>query len=308
MNRILVASGAVVLVLAGCRHKDSAPALAHSASVATPLSSSPVLPAVDSAFRGVGAFEGQVNLVAKGKFAPAGSELPLVLQIKGGKVRIDVPQSLTNGRGLGPAYLLVQPEDKKAYAVLETQKQAVLLEFDKLAEQAQAFGAGRQNAGGNGSRPDRAPSLVKTGKFDTVAGIKCEIWRYSQGSNNAGNACIADQAEPWFPVPSGAEHLPVEAAWLGAVADGKHLPLRFVSLEHDTEQGRVEVRSVERKSLPASAFELPKDYAVVSLEQMLGSLLGGLGSGTMPPGLKLPTGIKSPPRGKLPPGASRTSK
>ena len=88
---------------------------------------------------------------------------------------------------------------------------------------------------------------------------------------------------------------------MSAVADGKHFPLRFVETEKDVERGRIEVTSIQQKPLPASSFEVPADYAVLSVEQMIGSMLGGLGGAGLPPGLKLPPGVKLPPGIKLPP-------
>ncbi|HKO52982.1 MAG TPA: DUF4412 domain-containing protein [Polyangiaceae bacterium] len=301
MKRIapLLSIGWLLTSLA-CKHEDKAPPLAHSASVATPLASAPVLPPVDSSAPSASDFEGEIALLAKGKFAQSeGKPLELKLQIKAGKLRVELPDSLTNARGLGPAYLLVQAQDKKAYAVLESKKQAVLLEFDQLAEQAKVLGARARPAAGKSAPPP--PRLERTGKFDTVADTKCEIWHYNQG-NSAGDACIAERATPWLQFPiDPAGQAPAELSWVSALADGKHFPLRFVATEKDVERGRIEVIRIQQKSLPASSFELPAGFAVLGLDQMIGSMLGGLPGAGLPPGSKLPPGLKLPPGIKLPP-------
>jgi len=283
-----------------CKHEDNAPPLAHSASAPAALASTPVLPQGNGAAPAASDFEGEIALLAKGKFAEDEAKpLELRLQIKGGKVRIELPESLTNARGFGPAYLLVQPQDKKAYAVLESKKQAVLLEFDKLAERAKTFaarsypGAGA-SAGKSAGQPAR---LERTGKSDTVADIKCEIWHYDQGKS-AGDACIAERETPWLLFPVDPGQASAELSWVSAVADGRHFPLRFVATEKNVERGRIEVTSIQQKPLPQSSFTLPADYAVVSLEQMMGSMLGGAG---LPPGIKLPPGVKLPPGIAVPP-------
>ena len=290
-----------LLAPSACKHKDNAPPLAASAAAAAPLAST-----VASAAPSVGDFEGEIGVLVKGKLSGNDAvPLTLTLRVKGGKLRVDVPESLAQLRALGPASLLVQPADKKAYAILDAKKQAVLFELDKLAEQAKAFGAQARPAGS--SDPAGAIAhLERTGKFDTVANTKCEIWRFNQGKN-AGEVCIAEQATPWFQFPVGPQ-APSEMSWVSEIADGKHLPLRFVATEKNVEQGRMEVTSIEQKQLAASLFEVPADYTVLSLEQMMSSLMGGLGGPRLPPGLRIPPGLKLPPGMKAPPGAAPPKK
>jgi len=302
MKRI-ASTVAVIAALApsACKHKDNAPPLAGSASAVGPLPGVNVPSTAESTAPGVSDFEGEIGLLAKGKFSGGdGTPLSLTLRVKGGKLRVDVPEAITNAHGFGPAYLLVQPAEKKTYAILDAKKQAVLLEFDKLAQQAKGFGAAQ---GGNPSKAGvAAPRLEKTGKFDTVVGTKCEIWRFSQ-EKTSGEACIAEQATPWFHVPT-VPQAAAEMPWVSEIADGKHLPLRFVSTAKNGEEGRIEVTSIQQKALPTSLFELPPDYAVLSIEQMMASLMGGLGGTRLPPGVRIPSGAKLPPGFKLPPGVA----
>ena len=298
MKRVATIVPLVLLLTAwGCKHKEEAPAPAASVSTTPALSGLKVAPPITSEVPSVGDFEGEIALLAKGKFSgKEGTPLNLSLLIKDRRVRVDVPESLTGARGLGPVHLLALPADKKLYAILDGKKQAVLLELDKLAEQAKAFG-GRPPSADAPSTPSR---LEKTGKFETVAGIKCEVWHFSQAKNQ-GDACIAEQDAAWLRLP--IDGAPTELSWLSPIADGKHFPLRFVSTEGGVERGSIEVVKLQQKPLPASEFELPAGYAVLSLEQMIGSMLGGFGGPGMqlPPGLKLPPGVKLPPRVKSPP-------
>lgn len=292
MKRIASIVPLVLLLAAlGCKHKEEAPAPAASVSTAPALSGLKVAPPIASVVPSVGNFEGEIALLVKGKFSgKEGTPINLSLLIKDSRVRVDLPESLTVAPGLGPVRLLALPADKKLYAILDSKKQAVLLELDKLAEQAKAFGGRARSAA-----PNTPSRLEKTGKFDTVAGIKCEVWHFSQAKNQ-GDACIAEQETSWLQLPtSGAS---AELSWISPIADGKHFPLRFVSTEGGVERGRIEVLKVQNKPVPASEFELPADYTVLSLEQMIGSMLGGFGGPGMqlPPGLKLPPGVKLPPK------------
>jgi len=299
MKRIAIISLSGLLATAACKHKENAPALTGAVSAAAPLVSAPRPPAAEGAPPSFADFEGEIGLLAKGSFAEKKDPIELTVSIKGGKARIDLPASLTDARGLGPAYLLVQPAEKKAYAVLDASKQAIVFEMDKLAEQAKTLGL----RGGAQPGTKRPASLQKTGTFDTVAGIKCEIWRFEQGETS-GHACIAEQETSWLNLPGSS---PGEPSWLSAVADGKHLPLRFVATDHDQERGRVEVTRVEHKSLAQAMFELPPGYKTASLEQMMAAMMGGLAGPGVPRGIGSPPAINSVRRVK-PAAGSRDSK
>jgi len=298
MNRTASLLAVFALLLPpACKHKETAPAPAASNAAARSTSVA-VPPEVSD-------FEGAITLVGKGKFASSDSApTNLTVLVKAGKFRIDVPEALTATRGLGQGYLLALPAEKKLYAVLDAKKQAVLIELDKVAQQAEALGARSRTKSGAADAP--AARLEQTGKVDTVASTQCEIWRYER-EKTAAEVCIAEQDTPWFQLPVAG--VPGDLAWASQITDGKHLPLRFISLEQGEERGRVEVTSIVKKTLSASSFELPTDYAVLTLEQVMGGMLGRLGtlgaSGVnLPPGVKLPAGVKLPPGLKLPPSVA----
>src|SRR4051794_11214403 len=119
MKRIApVVSLLALLVVIGCKHKEDAPAPAASASPAA-LPSAVATPTTASSPTSASDFEGEIALLAKGKFAgKEATPLSLTLLIKGNRVRADLPPSLTAGQGLGPAYVLLLPAEKKAYAIL----------------------------------------------------------------------------------------------------------------------------------------------------------------------------------------------
>ena len=95
--------------------------------------------------------------------------------------------------------------------------------------------------------------------------------------------------------------VPPEFAGAGQIADGQHLPLRYVASERGAERGRLEVSSIQKKPLPLDQFQVPPGYAVLSLEQLLGAMMGGLRT---PPGIQLPPGSQLPPGFKLPSGVT----
>jgi hypothetical protein len=82
--------------------------------------------------------------------------------------------------------------------------------------------------------------------------------------------------------------IPTEHLWAVELLDGKHFPLRFVGYGNDgkTEESRVEVTKIDKKSLPDSEFTYPPTYKVIDLGQMLAGL------GAMP---GMPGGMPMPP-------------
>jgi hypothetical protein len=280
----LSALGLLAFASVAC-HKNSAPSPSGSAAALGSAGALPPTSAASGASLAVlDNFEGEISVAAKGKLGgkqALASPISFRLQVKDGKFRVDLPEGLAPSEGLGKAYALVTPADKKLYFVLDAKKQTILVDFDKFAAQAKALSRARPQVNSAG-----APNVEKTGKTDTVAGYKCEIWRIAQATST-GELCIAAQGASWFNIP--LTGVPAEYAWASEITDGKHFPLRFVALENGVEQGRLEVTAIEKKAMPAEAFAVPP-FPVIDLEQMLGGMLGGMGMmpGMMPPGMMAP--------------------
>jgi hypothetical protein len=278
-----------LLSLGACKGKDQSAAPIASGATAA---SAGVAASAGAGLNVLDGFEGEIGLSAKGKLAgKEGSTTPANFQllVKDGKFRFDVPEGIAGAQSLGKAYVLVMPADKKLYAVLDDKKQAVLIDLDKLPTQAKFLGGAAHNEPSGG----RPAQVEKTGKSDTVAGYKCEIWHITS-AKSAGDLCIAEQGTPWFHIPFSG--VPAEYAWAAEIVDGKHFPLRFVAAENGVEQGRIEVTSIQKKALSADQFQVPAGYAILNLEQMLGAMLGGMPGGMpgMPPGVSgMPAGLPS---------------
>ncbi len=288
--KLKVRHALICLAFSAACHKNEAPAPAGSggsgSGVAAPAGSS--LAVLDG-------FEGEIGLAAKGKFGKqeTADSTSFTLQVKDGKFRVDLPDSLAQSQNIGKAYALVTPADKKLYLVLDAKKQVISVDFDKFANQAKALSAAHGRPPGG-----TPPQVTKTGKTDTVAGYSCEIWHIAQ-EKTASDVCVAEQGTSWWKLPLAG--VPAEFAWASEIADGKHFPLRLVTTENGAEQGRIEVTSIQKKPLPADAFVVPAGYNVIDLDQMLGAMMGGFGGmapGMMPPGA-LPSGFAP---GMLPPG------
>jgi hypothetical protein len=255
-------------------------------------------PALASLLNG---FEGEIDITAKDK--SNATPTPFTLFAKTGKLRGDIPEKLVGARGanmLGPhAYVIFDSTAKKIEIVSDAQKQAMVIDLNKSGEQLKGLGGGGGMPHGGGGSAPQGPTtkITKTGKYDTVAGYKCENWDVTS-DHKEGTVCVAQEGISWFSIPMTG--IPTEHLWAMELMDGKHFPLRFVGYEKDgtTEEARVEVTKIDKKSLPDAQFTYPPTYKVIDLGQMLAGLGGMPGMpGAMPGGM--PGGMPS----GWPPGA-----
>jgi uncharacterized protein DUF4412 len=245
-------------------------------------------------------FEGDVsfNVSSKPSSAGAPKEAPktLVLGLKTPRIRIDAGPELAPGNPMlaGGVAFIVDPPAKKGYALINAQKKAVVIDFDKSKG---GFKPPSLGGGGSPSAPghvEEPPKIENTHKKDTIAGYTCEIWKITSKTSHA-EACLAEKIK-WIDFTDLAVQSPSFAA-IAAVSDFNHLPLRIVSFdEKNVEEGRMEVTKIDKKKLPDNHFSVPPDFQIVELSALIGSMMGA------PPG-----GVPGGPPGGFPgaPGAHR---
>jgi hypothetical protein len=295
------------LVLLGCKKAAPAPAPAGSANV-TAAASAATTPAAapGQSLAILKDFEGQISWVVKGKLAgppkPGAAPLNLALLVKGPKFRLDLPPGLPGAPPGASAYLLGSPKEKKLHVILDAEKQALLLDAEKLGAKLGNLGGTPGAPAAPGAGAD-APKLTKTGKTDKVAGYSCEIWEIVHQTSKM-ETCIAAESTQWFEFP--LANLPEQYAWAKELTDGKHFPLRFTTFDKSgAEEGRVELTSIEKKALDAKSFEIPAGYQIVDLEQMMAGMMqkfGGMHGRPGMPNLKgLPLTPPGTPSARVPP-------
>jgi hypothetical protein len=229
-------------------------------------------------------FEGEIDGFVK-EAKDGNRSFPVAVELKSGRARFQLPDQLTKG---GPMMLGEKPyaifdgTAKKVMLVNDTQKQAMVLDLNSAGKTLSAMPRA-PGATPSGS-PSSPPKVIKTGKFETIAGYKCENWDVSS-DHREGTVCVASEGASWLSIPLGA--LPSERAWMLELADGKHFPLRFIGYAKDgaTEETRVEITKVDKRSLPDSDFQLPAGYRTIDLDNMLRSM-GGAPAGM--PSIPLP--------------------
>ncbi len=116
-------------------------------------------------------------------------------------------------------------------------------------------------------------SAERTGKTETIAGIKCEDWHYkgtrSDGKPEEGEACVAEGAGLMINRLSGGMAGEYFNAGGQAFADAMK---RGAGIMKVTENGKLQFEAVraQRTSVPDAMFVAPPDYTPLSMPKGMG--------------------------------------
>jgi len=246
--------------------------------------------------------EGELDIAATSKTPGKPDKVVnIAMLVKGSKFRTDLPAGIEGAEKFGKVYGIVDTEAKKAYVVLDAQKEVIEIDLNKVGDEVKSMTPPSTPTGGGGTTapPEYPPKITKTGKTDTVAGYTCEIWDIAStepGDKSKADVCVAQQGVSWFHIPlTGA---PAKFAALGELVDGSHFPLRGVATGKDgvTENGRVEVTKIDKKTLDPNLFVPPPTYKVIDVNEAIAGFMGGMGGPAGAGGF----GGHVPPHGGLP--------
>ncbi len=151
--------------------------------------------------------------------------------MKGNKFRLNEPPGIEGAEKIGNVYGIVDVDAKKAYAVLDQQKEVVAVDLNTIGDQVKAMKPpGAKPKPGQAEPPKYPPKIEKTGKTDTVAGFNCEIWKISStepGDQSRADVCVSSQGVSWFHLPltgAPAELAGASAAALNCCCAGTYCP------------------------------------------------------------------------------------
>lgn len=280
MPKRYVALGALVLALTNCGRQKEAVGQGGSDGGGPSLASTPAA-AASLAF--LNTFEGEIDLAVTNKEATTPTAMDFL--VKNGKVRVDLPDKLSAGTPLGgKAYALLDTSAKKLAVVSDARKEVITIDLNTSGEKLKGLGAPPGGSAGGAPQGPKT-SLTKTGKFETVAGYKCEDWDITSDHREA-TACVAEEGASWFQIP--LTGIPTERLWMAELFDGKHFPLRVVGYDKaGAETGRLEVTNIQKKSVAATQFEYPPTYRVIDLAELMGAMgsMPGMPGGMPMPGM-----------------------
>jgi hypothetical protein len=277
----LSASALVLLALAACNRLKSG-----SADGGESTSGGGFL-----SFLAGGPFEGEIALQLQDKKAGKPPQT-LVYEVKQPKMRLDVPPETLASAGPGSpvkgksVWMLVDPPQKKMWAVTDDEKKAIVFDLNKMADDIKKLGPGSSGAphtpSASGGKPP--PKIEKTGKKDKVCGYECEIWTITEETKKT-EVCAAEGIQ-WFDLRSMGAATDPRTVALATLTDMNHFPLRVVASENGAETERMEATRCEKKKMDDARFQIPPGYQVIDLAQMLqglGAFPGGSVRPPMPP-------------------------
>lgn len=208
-----------------------------------------------------GDFEGEITMNATR--AKGSGPTQLVFGIKKPKYRVDATGTVQTDNPMmaGGATLLLDPPQKKGYALMPAQKKAIVIDYGKI-NAAKLPGV---NTGPGTKANEPPPKVEKTGKKETIAGYDCEIWYVTSNTGQKTELCMADGIT-WVDLGDLGWSSPEMT--LGAVAMGANkFPLRVA-----TADSKLEATKIEKKKLDDSRFVVPPDYQVIDVAAMMQNL------------------------------------
>lgn len=167
----------------------------------------------------------------------------LQLEIKGGKMRFD-----TKSDAAEPMHGVYDPVQNRVLVFMDTQRVYLTLDFSKAAAPVP-------------NTTPEASTAEKSGGKDSVAGIACENWVAKEPSGKRSEVCVVDGVN-FFDLTrlrQGATGL--ASMGKAGMQDKKMFPLRSVEYdERGQELSRMEVQSVEPRSVDDARFGMPVGY------------------------------------------------
>jgi hypothetical protein len=186
-------------------------------------------------------FEGTVTMNITGD---NGTVRPISYMLKGGKMRFD-PAG-------GQMSVIIDPASQRMMVIMNAQRMYMERDFGG------AVAAAQQQAG------MKKPTIVKTGKMETVAGYKCEHVTVTDDDGASVDSCISSELGGFrMPMASNPMAPQRESGWMTQLG-GSTFPLKV------SKGGKtiLEVTAIEKKSLDAALFTAPEGYQSFQMPTM----------------------------------------
>ena len=203
----------------------------------------------------------------------------MIQTTKGKKVRLEGFESNSIMIFDGDAHSMIVVEPQKRTYMTVTQA-----DMDQMGAMMKAMSERMKGAKGKGDDKDKDDFKVdvsKTGRTETVAGMRCEIWRGSSvdedGKKREGEACVAQGAG--FAIYDIMLNNPMTAHMRNAaqaemakfkqIMSGGKGVLKMTSIQDGKSVVELEATKIERKPVSDDAFKPPAGYTGTSMGAML---------------------------------------
>lgn len=186
-------------------------------------------------------FEGTVTMNVT---SDNGNAHTMNFMLKGGKMRFDPPG--------GQVAVIIDPATQRMIVIVNAQHMYMESNFGDAAAAVQQKVATAD------------PRIVKTGKFETVAGYKCEDVTATDDDGKSVTICLSSELGGFrMPAASNPMAPQAEAGWLAQLG-GRNFPLRV------KKDGKtiMEATAIEKKALDAGLFTAPEGYQSFAMPPM----------------------------------------
>jgi hypothetical protein len=180
------------------------------------------------------------------------SEKTMTMYLKGDKFRVD------SGSAPNGSYSLIDIKEKKMYMVETDKKQVLVMPADMMQDAGKMMGAGAKS------------TVEKTGKTKTINGYKCEEYMVKTTSpmmSVTGDMWVTQDIDTSefekFKDFAGQDMTRMFGGEELAKIKGFAIQTNSkITMMGQNTEGSTEVVSISHDPVPASLFELPKDYEV----------------------------------------------
>jgi hypothetical protein len=197
-----------------------------------------------SALMAQAGFEGKVAM----KITSEGESIDMDYLVKGNDVRIEVDAE-------EKVAMIMQSQNKKMLMIMPSQKMYMEMDLDKALDYQSE------------SNEKESGNIEKTGETKNINGYTCEKWIY-RDEGEVTEAWMAKDLGSFFmfqnPMTGGSQ-----PSWQDRIQGEGFFPMLVINKDASgKEQGRMEVKSVEKKSLDSSLFSAPAGYQKLNMPMM----------------------------------------
>jgi hypothetical protein len=219
-------------------------------------------------------FEGVATFIMRDK---QGLKADTVQQTtKGKSVRMD-----GMGRtGKGGGGMVIDGEKKRFIIIDDADKSAMIMsaaDQEKMKAMTDGLGANRPKRTPPSATTDKGMDIVKTGRTETVAGVRCEVYHgvsTDKGEKSEGDICVADgvgfgmfsaiASNPMFQQTRNKEF----EQFRKILGEGKGV-IKATSIENGKSYVSLELIKLDKKSVSSAVFEPPAGYQVRNMGDVM---------------------------------------
>lgn len=226
--------------------------------------------------RAPAAFEGVITFRMT---EPNGKQTEVIQTTKGRKFRLDGIGESPRGRGVA---MIMDADAQRMVMLMPADKRAMIMtkaDMERMAEMAKGMGVDAEAETGN--KPDL--DFTKTGRTETVAGVRCEVWAGSfadKDKRREGEVCLADGVgfallDAMASNPMLGRGVTNELARYRRLVGPNKGILKVTALENGTRKVQLEATRIERKVVDDATFATPEGYTEVHMGQMMQGMMKG---------------------------------